>query len=242
MVISNEVRIGRFWDYPVEKVNDQTPEEIKAIIRIREMVLDKVNNGQLKEEEYKHFCAVIKKVAIKRFVEFIDVADVFLSLSKEDIYVELLFLLNKGVIQPKADIKSVGEMIIYTILEIQIRLFSISNIALNEEEKYRSIDKTIDERIEFYEQTLLQAQNLESEYVVLLKDLFRTWVNENLKNEILKAAVLNQETKIIKMKGQNLRETLKKLYLIKGKTTDKAERYFTEQAVKQNLKNAIKRK
>ena len=76
--LAPESRVGKFWDYPIEKVNDNTFIEIRIIVAYREKALNKVRTNEWTEEEYNHFATALKKVIIKRFVEFIEIADYLL--------------------------------------------------------------------------------------------------------------------------------------------------------------------
>ena len=120
--INNDAKVGKFWDYPIDSINDETIEEIKIIVSFREKALDKVQSGEWTEVDYKNFAGVIKKTTVNRFMEFIEIENMFLTLSKEEVLLELLNLLNKGILLPNPNNNTFGQMLASTIIEIQARL------------------------------------------------------------------------------------------------------------------------
>lgn len=235
--INNDTKIGRFWDYPKEMINDKTPEEIKIIIDYREKALNKVETLEWTKDEYKHFSSTIKVISIKRFVNFIDVASVLLEMPRkvsqkeiDYLFMDHFFLSN---IKNKSKIHDLAELILF----IQSKLYVISNLPMTEDEKdvtqNRDLTRPIEEIIEIYENLFSQIQDVNSDYITILKEFYREWVNKNFNNQELKDVLLIQEQKIIDLKEKKIREHLRNYKNVYGAKKNMAiNSYFNTQAKK----------
>jgi len=208
--ITNETKIGKFWDYEKEKINKETKEEIIKIVNFRELVSTKVDTKEWTEEEYMHFTSIIKQLRLKVFLEFIEVANTIVQMPQLNCYKELINLLNKKLLETSPDYKSIPHMIAYTISGIESRLFSISLAPIAEEETH--INESIGDRISFYEELYKELNNKDSIFTKCFEETFDKWVNDNFTTTELKSILLDQKQHLINIKKNNIKLRIKTLY------------------------------
>lgn len=237
--ITNDKKVTGFWNYPIEKVNNETQDEIKMIVEFRERSLNKVKIGEWTEEEYKHFSSVIKTITINKFIELFDIADMLLELPREESKKEILHLTGHAFFNHSEDGKSDIHKLAFLISDLQAKLFSISNLPLTEEEKNNN--QSVDKKIEVLEEILSEIKDDDSDYTKLFKETFNLWVLETFENEELKKVLLKQEEKLITIKTKNINNALKRIYCDKNKRIINTS-YQYQAALKTSDKKALKRK
>jgi len=213
--VNGEGKVGTYWEYSIEKINEQTPEEIKIIVGFRELLLNKVKNNEWTSEEYNHFSGTVRSFKIRRFTDFVEVAYLLVNLNKKesekivsDLASDNIFFTN---INNKLKIRDLAEVVNF----IQSKVFSFTRICLTKEENEIN-SYSLEERIEICENLLIQIQNQESNYINTLKEVYRSWVEKNFYNEKLKQVLLNYEEKIIIKKENYVKEDIRRGYNILG--------------------------
>lgn len=232
------LRIGKNWDLTDEQITDKTPAETKLIISYKNKFLSKVNTGEWTEDEYKKFSSGIKKMYIEAFINFIDIFDCFLELTKEEVLDEINNLIEKGLIKNDTDV-NIG-FLSNAIVEICSRILSISYVCLNEDEKKANL--THKQHVELYSLVLEQLNNQDSDYVNLLISIFEEWTNKYISNEKLKTVILNKKEFIIKNKQIRVRKQLSTNLKIVKENSDIHSQYKTTLVNKYKIQRFRKEK
>lgn len=206
MSLFSYIKVGTTWDYPLEKINENTSDEIKKIVSYRECALKKVKDGKWTEDEYKSFSKVIRKANLGRIIYFNNIIETLLNMDEEDIKCELDNLSNKEFYPIDSLYDSIPHMLANTIVLIDSKLLYMSGLAITEEE--------INEKdsIEFHEALLNDLDNDTSDYSILFKEVYNEYVNNTFVNEELKEVLLNYYDTVKALKRKKIFSKIRLLY------------------------------
>lgn len=221
MLYNADTKVGKYWDYPKKKIDDNTSLEIKMVCDYQDCLLKK--NCEWTEKGYCDFSSVIKQAKLSDFVNCITFHNEILNLSKKEIRAEMINLFHKGILLPNPKIDSIYSMIAIMSLEIQRRVLQFSTYAVFKCE----IDSngSIEERIEKYQQLLTELQNVDSNYSQFIINSFREWVNQTFQSTSLKDSILSMQNYVLMNNIKSVRQKIKKDSAILAKSKDVIGKY-----------------
>ena len=232
---NNVVRIGNFWDYPIEFVNEKTNPGLIKLILCREKIWRKVENNEWTEADYDSFSKIIKKTHLDIFVNFFDIVDFFINLDKEELIKVVENLINNDVIRDINLDESIICITANVIIKLQAKIMSIVLLSLSEEAKKS------EDLIKVYEDLLIDLDNPNSEHQIIFNSAFSDYINSNVQNNELKEIILNYSQKIPELKKMKIHNRLKGLYVKRAKTTP-IYKYVLNNSIDTNDRKALRNK
>lgn len=240
------IKVGKYWDYPMEKIEENTLLEIKMIRDFQNQLLNKIKLENWSNEEYKAFATKIKQVRIYEFIDCIEIYKAVISLSLKDSLAEIKNLINKEntFMINMEDVldESNQQSLYYALGELGIhlsrRVLQFSSIIIGKEKP--SYQNNLEDQIMIYQSILEELQIKDSYHRQQLESKFSDWVNSTIENDLLRKSILSMKDYIVEKNilgiKQVLAEKKKSLARFKdeGRKYDilRAQKYLTDKAKK----------
>ena len=206
MLICDETRVVKFWDNEALLEKNSDNNSANKILSFKRKCFKKVSAGELSMDEYREIETFVKNMFVNRFVDFYDMAILYLDLNKEDCYHEVQHLNSMGLVSNVDEFNSFYKLMMTSIFELHSKILSLGSVKVTHEEINPSED--ILERIQLYNDLLSELKNLDSDYVNLLKEVYEDFINLYVKNADLREKMLTLDYKIINVKAKYIRTIL----------------------------------
>lgn len=206
MLVFDETRVVKFWDNEVLLEKNLDNDAAKKILSFKKKCFEKIEAGELNIDEYHEIEMFVKKMLVNRFVDLYDIVMLYLDLSNEECRAEIEHLSNLEFIKYNVKSNAFYELMMSSIFELQSRILSLGSVKVTEEEI--NLPEDVEEEIEVYNDLMQQLKNPESDYVNLLKEVYRDFITTSVKNADLREKMLTLDYKIINSKMKFIRTFL----------------------------------
>lgn len=207
MIILVDDRVSRFWDdeQKLKKnlYNDQVAWEIYTF---KNRCLEKIVDGEWTVEEYTEFEKYIKRMLVSRFTDFYDLAMPYLDLSKEKCEAEIEYLSGLDFIKPNVKNNSFHQTMASSIFELNSRIMSLGTVPVTEEEK--NLPTEPEKKSKIYEDIILELRDEDSDYVKVLKEVYKDFIDVAVKDPELKEKIMDLDYKIVDSRIKFVRRAL----------------------------------
>lgn len=222
MLYNADTKVGKYWDYPKDKIGDDTPIEIRSIREYQDYLLMK--KREWTEDDYRAFSSMIKQFRLSDFVNFITLHKEILNLSLEEMLAEINNLSEKKILLLKPENGSEYSMIAIMAVEIQRRVKQFSTYTIFK----CGVDPngSIEKKIAGYQQVLEELQSTDSHYRQFILSFFNEWVNQTFQSNSLKKSILTMQDYILTANIKYLRKRIKKEYANLAWANNEISRYY----------------
>lgn len=207
MLRDENIKVGRYWDYSNTKINDNTRQEIKSVYEYQIQLLEKAKKEKWDIKDYNAFSSVIKQMKLTNFINCLNIHQSILTMSSKDVFSEIIYLLNKGVILPDPKMTNSYSMMAQMSADIQRKILQFSSCAISQNNA--NITNSADDKSKQYQEILNDLQNTESDYYKWIITSFKDWVNQTFQNPFLKETILTMQNYIIENNIRRIKQKVK---------------------------------
>ena len=230
MLNNVNTKVGKYWNDSGNEINEDTLPEIKNVYEYQTQLLKKIEQEKLSIEDYNKFSSVIRQVLLSDFSKCFNIHQAILEISLEDALIEVINLLNKGIILPNPKRDNPYVMIAEMSVEIQRRVLQFSSCVISQNNV--NVTNHIEDKVQQYQQILVELQNNDSDYYQFIITSFNDWVHQTFRNDSLKNAILSMQNYIIEGNIKRIKHKIKAESAILAKSKNEIDKYKIVQAQK----------
>lgn len=230
MLNNVNTKVGKYWNYSGDKIKEDTLPEIKNVYEYQTQLLKKIEQEKWSIEDYNKFSSVIKQMLLSDFSRCFNIHQAVLEISLENALIEVINLLNKGIILPNPKINNPYAMIAEMSVEIQRRVLQFSSCVISQNNV--NVTNHVEDKVQQYQQILMELQNCDSDYYQFIVTSFNDWVHQTFRSDSLKDAILAMQDDIIDSNIKGVKHKIKIESASLAKSKDEIGKYKKIQAQK----------
>ena len=226
MYIKPNVIVYSFWNYSLEKIDDNTSPDIKKVVDLREKILSMVDT-LITEEEYSEMKKIICRTTASKFINTIDIFNLMFDVPSTCLLSEVDHLVTLGFLNENILTKPDIVKITYLMLEVQNRL-------LHTARNFFATASKSENEVEYIENMLEQLKKENSDYIKILEDVYHSWIDNTFTDDRVKKFMQEKSDifikEVIKMAIQilNIKKADKKRTIESYSHDKKAKFYYSK--------------